>query len=157
MLPADLEDGLDYSDVPGTMWLGLYALHVLFSLEHNAICDRLRSEYPTWSDDQLYDKARLVNSALLAKIHTLDWTPALTAHPTMKLRDEGQLVGTRRRVAAPSTSGRISTSEEISGILGAPTNHFGHPYSLTEEFVAVYRMHPLIPDDVHVPLARRHR
>src|SRR5207302_3576363 len=34
-----------------------------------------------------------------------------------------------------------------------PTNHHGVPYSLTEEFVAVYRMHPLIPDDfVFLPL-----
>jgi len=28
-----------------------------------------------------------------------------------------------------------------------PTDHHGVPYSLTEEFVAVYRMHPLLPDD----------
>src|SRR5205085_8677129 len=27
------------------------------------------------------------------------------------------------------------------------TNHFTAPYAHTEEFVAVYRMHPLIPDD----------
>ena len=27
------------------------------------------------------------------------------------------------------------------------TDHHGVPYSLTEEFVAVYRMHPLLPDD----------
>ena len=35
----------------------------------------------------------------------------------------------------------------ISGIPGSPTDHHGVPYALTEEFVAVYRMHPLIPDD----------
>ena len=35
----------------------------------------------------------------------------------------------------------------IRGIPGSPTDHHGVPYSLTEEFVAVYRMHPLIPDD----------
>jgi Animal haem peroxidase len=35
----------------------------------------------------------------------------------------------------------------LSGIPGSPTNHHGVPYSLTEEFVAVYRMHPLLPDD----------
>jgi hypothetical protein len=34
----------------------------------------------------------------------------------------------------------------IRGIPGTPTDHHGVPYSLTEEFVAVYRMHPLIPD-----------
>jgi hypothetical protein len=35
----------------------------------------------------------------------------------------------------------------VSGIVGSETNHFNVPYSLTEEFVAVYRMHPLVPDD----------
>ena len=43
--------------------------------------------------------------------------------------------------------GRISKSEVISGIPGSPVDHHGTPYSLTEEFVAVYRMHPLIPDE----------
>jgi hypothetical protein len=35
----------------------------------------------------------------------------------------------------------------LSGIPGSPTHHHGVPYSLTEEFVAVYRMHPLLPDE----------
>jgi hypothetical protein len=35
----------------------------------------------------------------------------------------------------------------LSGIPGSRTQHFGVPYALTEEFVAVYRMHPLVPDD----------
>jgi hypothetical protein len=35
----------------------------------------------------------------------------------------------------------------ISGIPGSPTDHFGVPYAMTEEFVAVYRMHPLMPDE----------
>ncbi|MDQ3928251.1 MAG: heme peroxidase, partial [Chloroflexota bacterium] len=43
--------------------------------------------------------------------------------------------------------GRVSSSEVISGIPGSPTDHHSAPYSITEEFVAVYRMHPLIPDD----------
>lgn len=45
--------------------------------------------------------------------------------------------------------GRISkTSEEISGIPGSGVDQFGVPYSLTEEFVSVYRMHSLIPDTI---------
>src|SRR5207249_1865531 len=44
--------------------------------------------------------------------------------------------------------GRISTSEVISGIPGSPKDHFGVLYSLTEEFVSVYRMHPLVPDEI---------
>jgi hypothetical protein len=35
----------------------------------------------------------------------------------------------------------------LRGIPGSATDHHGVPYSLTEEFVAVYRMHPLIPDE----------
>jgi hypothetical protein len=35
----------------------------------------------------------------------------------------------------------------ISGIPGSPKDHYGVPYAITEEFVAVYRMHPLVPDD----------
>ena len=50
-----------------------------------------------------------------------------------------------RRLDSASAASR--TNEEISGIPGSPTDHHGAPYSLTEEFVAVYRLHPLLPDD----------
>jgi hypothetical protein len=45
------------------------------------------------------------------------------------------------------TLGKRSKYEVLGGIPGSPTDHHGVPYSLTEEFVAVYRMHPLLPDD----------
>ena len=50
--------------------------------------------------------------------------------------------------------GRLSKSELVSGIVGGQTNHFNVPFALTEEFVAVYRMHPLIPDDYSFRSAR---
>ena len=86
------------ADVPG-FWVGLAMLHTLFTLEHNAICDRLRAEYPTWSDDELFEHARLVNAALLAKIHTVEWTPAIIDHPDHPARDAVELVGPGRRAA----------------------------------------------------------
>jgi len=146
LLPEDLQQGMDLSGVAGNFWVGLGLLHTLFSLEHNAICDRLRAEYRHWSDDELYERARLVNAALMAKIHTVEWTPAIIAHPTTRLAMHANwwgLVGER----ITRTFGRLGPSEEVSGIPGSPTNHHGVPYSLTEEFVAVYRMHPLLPDD----------
>jgi Animal haem peroxidase len=146
MLPADLEEDLDFTDVPGSHWIGLSILHTLFTLEHNAICDRLKAEYPTWSDDQLYDRARMINGALMAKIHTVDWTPAIIAHPTTVKAMHGQWWGLASE-RVKRRFGRISSSEVISGIPGSPTDHHGVPYSLTEEFVAVYRMHPLLPDE----------
>jgi Animal haem peroxidase len=46
--------------------------------------------------------------------------------------------------------GRLGDSEILSGIPGSPTNHHGVPFTLTEEFTAVYRLHPLIPDDFEI-------
>ena len=59
-LPRDLESLVDLTGVAGNFWLGLALLHTLFTREHNAICDRgWREEQPAWSDDELYDRARL--------------------------------------------------------------------------------------------------
>jgi hypothetical protein len=130
---------------PGA-WLGLALLINLFSLEHNAICDHLKAAYPSWSDDDLYYKAQLINSALLAKIHTVEWTPGILGHPTLQIAMRANWWGLAGEWAY-RRFGRLSRSELISGIVGGRTDHFNVPYALTEEFVAVYRMHPLIPDD----------
>ena len=82
LAPSDLDEHLDFQGIDGNFWVGLAILHSLFMREHNAICDRLAAEYPRMTDQQLYDTARLVNAALMAKIHTVDWTPAIIAHPT---------------------------------------------------------------------------
>ena len=66
---------------PG-FWLGLAMMHRLFGREHNAICHRLAQEYLQWADDTLFEHARLINAALVAKIHTVEWTPAIISHPT---------------------------------------------------------------------------
>ena len=58
-LPRDLDAKVDLTGVAGNFWLGLALLHTLFTLEHNAICDRLAREHPDWTDDELFDKARL--------------------------------------------------------------------------------------------------
>src|SRR5262249_29172591 len=101
---------------------------------------------PTWSDEELFQRARLVVCALIAKIHTVEWTPAIIAHPTTVVGLRANWYGLAGEKIS-KTFGRISTSEIISGIPGSETNHYGVPYSLTEEFSIVYRMHPLIPDD----------
>ena len=114
--------------------------------EHNAVCDHLHAAHPELSDDELYDKARLVVAALMAKIHTVDWTPAIIAHPTTVLALHTNWWGLEGE-KLDKRFGRLTRNEVIRGIPGSPTNFSGVPYSLTEEFVCVYRMHPLIPDD----------
>ncbi|MFZ1411815.1 MAG: peroxidase family protein [Micropruina sp.] len=144
--PKELDASLDVTGTAGNFWVGLGLLHSLFMKEHNAICDMLRRNHAGWGDDQLYDKARLINAALMAKIHTVEWTPGIIAHPTtvrgMRTAWYG-LVGEKAR----RKYGRIGSGELLSGIPGSKKKLFGVPYSLTEEFGAVYRMHPLLPDD----------
>lgn len=148
--PPEVEATADLTGTAGNFWVGLALLHSLFMREHNAICDHLAQAHPYLTDQQLYDKARLVNSALMAKIHTVDWTPAIIAHPTtvtaMRVNWFG-LLGERWGPRFRRRFGRLGGSPLWHGIPGSPTTHHGVPYSLTEEFVAVYRMHPLIPDD----------
>jgi hypothetical protein len=136
---------IDPTHVPG-FWVGLAMMGSLFCLEHNAICDRLAQDNPTWDDEELFQRARLVLAALVAKIHTVEWTPAVISHPTTvaALRANWYGIAGER---IHNAFGRISSSEIISGIPGGTTEHFGTPFSLTEEFSIVYRMHPLIPDD----------
>ena len=144
--PAALDAGLDPSGVAGNFWLGLGLLHGLFMREHNAICDLLRKDNPGWGDDRLYRTARLVNAALMAKIHTVEWTPGIIAHPTTVRAMRTTWWGIAGE-GVHNRFGRISGSDLISGIPGSRKNLFDVPYALTEEFGAVYRMHPLIPDD----------
>jgi hypothetical protein len=158
-LPDDLPEDADPTMKPG-WWTGLAMLMTLFMREHNAVCDRLAAEYPHWDDEELFQRARLVVSALLAKIHTVEWTPAVISHPTTVFALRANWFGAAgERIAR--TFGRISSSEVISGIPGAATDHYGVPFSLTEEFTSVYRMHPLLPDEFDLrtalgdrPLAR---
>jgi hypothetical protein len=146
-LPRD-KDGNPLTGFNDNWWVGIEMLHTLFALEHNSICDALRKAHPDWTGDAIFDKARLVNSALMAKIHTVEWTPAILAHPILKISMNANwwgLAGERLTKAL----GRLSkTSEIISGIPGSTVGHDGVPYSLTEEFVSVYRMHSLIPDSI---------
>lgn len=124
-------------------WIGLALLRLLFSLEHNAVCDRLRKDLPRLSDDQLFQRARLVIAALIMKIHSVEWVPAMMGHPTTVAFNWGGITG------AGSTRHfrRLSAREIISGIPGSRPSHHGVPYSLTEELIAVSRMYPLLPDD----------
>jgi Animal haem peroxidase len=144
--PVELEDFLDPLGNKNNFWVGLAILHSLFLREHNAICERLAAKYPAMTDQQLYDTARLINVAVMAKIHTLEWTPAIIAHPTTQAAMHANWFGLLGE-QFDEAHGRITANEELQGIPGSPTNFHGVPYSLTEEFVAVYRLHPLIPDD----------
>ncbi len=148
-LPLDPDTGLTITGFNSNWWLGLGLLHTVFTLEHNAICDRLKQEYPDWSDEHLFQTARLIIAALMAKIHTVEWTPGILSHPAIHMATQTNWWGMASE-RVNKVFGRISGSELISGIPGSETDHYGVPFALTEEFVAVYRLHPLIPDDIDI-------
>ncbi|KAK1440837.1 hypothetical protein QVD17_06669 [Tagetes erecta] len=145
LLPDD--DGVPLSGDVRNGWIGLSTLQGLFMLEHNKICDALKDEYHDLDDEDLYRHARLVTSAVIAKIHTIDWTVELlktnTLHAAMRANWYG-LLGKRFKDRFGRVGGAI-----LGGLVGLrkPNNH-GVPYSLTEEFVSVYRMHSLLPDQL---------
>ncbi|WP_413104601.1 peroxidase family protein [Streptomyces sp. Inha503] len=105
-----------------TWWLGLGAMHTLFAREHDAVREALCRTHPTMSEESAHHAARLVVSALIAKIHTVERITEILA---------------------------TGMSPEM-------------PFALAEEFMAVYRTHPLLPDGVElcdhvVDLARARR
>jgi len=42
---------------------------------------------------------------------------------------------------------RIDALEGLFGVIGGEQSHHAAPYAITEEFAAVYRLHPADPDD----------
>jgi hypothetical protein len=147
LLPVDPETGVHFSGFTDNWWIGLAMLHTLFTLEHNHVCDLLAHQYPTWNDDQLYGKAKLINSALMAKIHTVEWTPAILPHPIIATGMNANWSGLAGEDLQDALR-FLDDKELLGGIVGSQADHHTAPYSLTEEFVAVYRMHPLIPDEI---------
>lgn len=153
-IKVDDNGRLHQSDVPGVdltgmmenWWVGPGLLHTLFSREHNAVCDALKKEYPELNDQRLYELGVLTVSALIAKIHTVEWTTCVLRHPALQIGMNANWYGALGETFRDRI-GRVGDSEALSGIVGSSTDHHSAPFSLTEEFVSVYRMHPLIPDD----------
>jgi hypothetical protein len=144
-LGVDPVTGREITGFTENGWVGLSLLHGLFALEHNAICDQFKRHNPKWDDERLFQQARLVNAALLAKIHTVEWSTAILPNEIISTGLRANWYGILNRLQNVFTG--INDIDYFGGIPGSPTDHHGTPFSLTEEFVSVYRMHTLMPDD----------
>jgi hypothetical protein len=172
---------------PDNWSIGLSFYHNLFVREHNNIVDALRKlaedkpnadsglrnpDKPAEvitnrqiSDDDLFEIARLIVAAEIAKIHTTEWTTQLLYDEPLYLamnanwsgvfstkpllaqftRDIAQIL--RRSPDTKESNQLFSAFAAGGGIIGLDaTNHFGSPFNFPEEFVSVYRLHPLVPD-----------
>ncbi|SEG99246.1 Animal haem peroxidase [Nonomuraea solani] len=142
-------DGIPITGFRENWWLGLSVMHTLFAREHNAVCRALRDEYPGMDEESVYHTARLVVSALIAKIHTVEWTPAILATELIDIGLTANWQGPPKNWLT-HLGLWLADTHALTGIPRTLPDHHGAPYSLTEDFVTVYRMHPLIPDDYEI-------
>jgi hypothetical protein len=163
LLPV-ANDGFEQTGMRKNWWIGLALLHNLFAKEHNAIVAMLRQSHPEMDEQSLYDHARMINAALIAKIHTIEWTPAIIPNPSLAVGMNANWSGLKKYMANPaqdlpilaSMMGSLppdqaqAASSAVMGVLGNNRNLNGVPYAMTEDFVSVYRMHPLMPDKIKV-------
>jgi hypothetical protein len=204
---------------PDNWSIGMSFLHNVFAREHNLFVDEFRRRAaadpdgdsglrdPVMPDivirnrdvtaEQLYQAGRLVVSAEIAKIHTIEWTTQLLYDEVLYLgmnanwfglfRQDNRVSRALERVTIDRLGRSFREADQTlwysvfasgSGIFGLGSrryrddgglltfrnsgddvwsianpdhvnggvNHFGSPFNFPEEFVTVYRLHPLVPD-----------
>ncbi len=183
---ADAENDNEILPITGfhdNWWIGLEMIHTVFALEHNKVAAMLKSDLENTTlrekivisnfkkyyqslkteserSDFLFQKARLVVAALIAKIHTVEWTPALLDNPGLRMgmfanwhglkTAIGDVESVKIRNLIQNTLG-ADARMLTSGLTGEGTlNLYNVPFSLTEEFVSVYRMHSLLSDNINL-------
>ncbi|XP_038638369.1 prostaglandin G/H synthase 1-like [Scyliorhinus canicula] len=99
--------------VPGLM---LYA--TVWLREHNRVCDILKKEHPTWSDEQLFQTTRLILTGETIKIVIEDYVQHLSGYH-FKLTFNPELLF---------------------------SEHFQYRNRIAVEFDHLYHWHPLMPD-----------
>ncbi len=142
--------GIDKTGFNRNWWVGLSMLHNLFVMEHNAITKELKINYPKMTDEELYQKARLINAALIAKIHTIEWTPAILPNRILRTAMGINWKGLMNMTNKVEPWFELFNQEIVFGIVGGKRDLADEPFQMTEEFVSVYRMHPLLPDYLNI-------
>ena len=195
--------GQEATAFPDNWTVGTSFYHNLFAREHNLFVDAFRTRaaatpdadsglrdpstparvirYRDVSADELFDAARLVVAAEIAKIHTIEWTTQLLYDEPLYKAMNGNwngllgsggvlpdaLTKTLERLGSASKAAPANELYSVlasgPGIFGLGSrkpgwqltnpgdvnggvNHFGSPFNFPEEFVTVYRLHPLVPD-----------
>ena len=183
---------------PDNWNIGLSFFHNVFAREHNFFIEEFRRrsaakpnedaglrnpaqpdrviQYREISPDELFEIARLVISAEIAKIHTIEWTTQLLYNEPLYLAMNANWSGLLQKhpIAGAaleqvvqrfaSADGKKSTDWYAAfaagpGIFGlgndkadisAGVNHFGSPFNFPEEFINAYRLHPMVPDVIEI-------
>jgi len=204
---------------PDNYSAGISFFHNVFAREHDAFVKAFRARtartpdddcglrnpdapdrvihYRDVTDEELFQIARLVVAAEIAKIHTIEWTTQLLYDEPLYLGMNANWHGLFEKDSLVSKAtekiveNELATSKDPTlntelysvfaagaGIVGLGShhygtgaiferfdpaktdhwslknpsdvnggvNHFGSPFNFPEEFVSVYRLHPLVPD-----------
>jgi alpha-dioxygenase len=151
-LPDTLPQRSDSTNVVGDQknsWVGVALLQEIFLKDHNYIADEIAKRYPSKTDEEIFQASRCVVCALVAKIHTIDWTVELLKTRMLKVAMNTNWYGVFYAIGHVF---RLFDRLILSPLGLAPfrkikkeADNKGVPFCLTEEFAAVYRLHPLIP------------
>lgn len=166
-LPADpAKPGVDRTGFNNNFNPLLSFLHWLFTMEHNAIADYYASFHPDWDDERLFQMARRVNVAQMARIHTIQWTEDLLQHPTLQIGMHTEFygfVGPRLKMKIMRLCHRypfinwltkpLRASDVLWGMPGSAWEHHDGPFQVPKHFRLVYRLHEMIlsETDIHEP------
>lgn len=121
-----LENNREITGNNNNFWFGIGLLNLIFLKEHNYIGGILKELYPTMTNEDIYQKCRLIIAASIAKIHTTEWTCAIIDNDFGKYLQNVFI-----------WDGHTQNKDYTEKI------NFNH----SEEFAAVYKMHSLLPDD----------
>jgi len=210
--------GQEATAFPDNWSIGMSFYHNVFAREHNAFVGEFRKQtvrtpdadsgvrnpanpdrlirYRDVTPDELFEVARLVIAAEIAKIHTIEWTTQLLYNEPLNRGMNANWSGVFAKhetvaEALKEVVRRLGDSEDAKkanglyaafaggpGIFGlgnrvydgvplvglinpnkedrwdlnnddhinGGVNHFGSPFNFPEEFITVYRLHPLLPD-----------
>jgi hypothetical protein len=155
LLPRDENEHV-LSGFTDNWWVGMELLHTLFAQEHNAICERLCQVETHLTVQEIFETARLINCAIMAKIHSVEWTPGILDQASIQPALDANWMGLVGHFAGEKTARAVAPwipmglRDVLTGIPLSEVKLNGAPYALSEEFNAVYRLHPLIPDEVPI-------
>jgi len=210
--------GQEATAFPDNWSIGTSFYHNVFAREHNVFVDEFRKQatrtpdgdsglrdpanpdavirYRDVTPNELFEVARLVVAAEIAKIHTTEWTTQLLYNEPLNRGMNANWSGVfaKQEVVADAlkevvrrladTNDAKKANSLYAALAGGPgifglgnrvyegvplvgqfnpnkqdrwdlknddhinggVNHFGSPFNFPEEFITVYRLHPMLPD-----------
>lgn len=173
LLPEDpTRLGADLTGFNNNYHVFLSLLHWLAVKEHNAIADYLKRFHPEWTDEELFQRARLINIGENALFHTPYWTGDLLQHPVLGAAMDADwwgLLGPRKKlflmrfIYRHPWVGKLLTPVRhcfvLWGMFGGKWEHHDGPHQTPSAFRLAYRvLHTMWPDfiDFHEAGSDRH-